>query len=182
MADYRYERTDADIQRAFIRALATTGFEKLTVSQLAQASLVDRSTFYAHYPSIYELAETVIERQVAVIDHALWASRTANAATRYQLFSSDLVTHLVANAATISQIRLIPLGTASYDAQCRQSFTRYYQQAAGVAPDSFTSYLFVNMAMSDLDFVLAHRRAPERAELQVGMQKIEQVLRQLAQD
>lgn len=45
MADYRYERTDRDIQDTFIRLLQIDGFESLTVSKLAKESLIDRSTF-----------------------------------------------------------------------------------------------------------------------------------------
>ena len=181
MADHRYERTDRDIRRAFLDLIRSSGFEALNVSKIAAAALVDRSTFYAHYESVYELSKAMITEQVTVIGDALVTSLPAGARERYQFFSQTLVTHLVKNSAVIAQLRLISLGTDSFDAQCRRLFTTYYQQTIGIAGDSFTSYLFVNMAMSDLDFMLTHRRAPQRQELQASLQQIERIVRQLAE-
>lgn len=181
MADHRYERTDRDICQAFLDLIRSAGFEALNVSKIATAALVDRSTFYAHYESVYALSKAMITEQVAIIGDALTTSLPVGPGERYQFFSQTLVTHLVKNSAVIAQLRLISLGTASFDAQCRQLFTTYYQRTVGLADDSFTSYLFVNMAMSDLDFMLTHQRAPQRQELRASLQQIEQIVRQLAE-
>lgn len=177
MADYRYERTDWDIQNTFIRLLQTDGFESLTVSKLAKESLIDRSTFYAHYNSVYELAAAAIATQIQVIPKALIASKNIQANERYQLFSDELTAYLIANVSTIAEIRLIPLGTNIFDSQCRKLFTDFYLQMLDTKRDSFICYLFVNMVLSDLDFILVHRRAPMLSELRSSLQEVTNILR-----
>lgn len=182
MADYRYMRTDQDIQRAFFKLLQEDGFEKINVSNLAKESLVDRSTFYAHYESIYDIAQKVISDKVNIIRDSLNKSRGFDAKTRYNIFSSELVNKLLQNVEIIEEIRLIPMGTQGFDSQCRQLFAEYYLQTSGLAKNSFTSFLFVNMGMSDLDFVITNRRAPKRDELKEGFIRINQVMKQLSDD
>lgn len=175
MADYRFERTDEDIRRTFIQAVRDQGFERLSIAQLAKLSRVDRSTFYAHYDSLYDLAETMIREQVAELFHDLKAGVTSQQ-NNYDFFSESVVTQLSAQSQIIQQLRLISLGTQSFDAQCRLLFSDLYTQVLGITATSYTNYLFVNMAMSDLDFVLRHHRAPERQELQGSLQKMIEVL------
>ncbi|ETY72828.1 TetR/AcrR family transcriptional regulator [Lactiplantibacillus fabifermentans] len=182
MADYRYERTDADIKRAFLGALTSPGYAKLTMAKLAQLSRVDRSTIYAHYESIYELAVTVISEQVRQLAADLQAgvpTSMGSATPNYQFFSQAVVSHLNAQAAQIAQLRLIPLGTQSFDAQCRELFTSFYERTLGLAPKSYPSYLFVNMALSDLDYILVHHQAPTQTEFLKSLQEITQVLSKL---
>lgn len=184
MADYRFERTDEDIQRAFVQALERQGFDQLNVAQMARLSRVDRSTFYAHYDSLYALATAVIDREVALLNASISAgtSATSGAGDGYDVFSGAVVAHLLEQTAVIRQVRLIPLGTQSFDAQCRQLFAATYQRVLGVDPASFTGYLLVNMAMSDLDFILTHRRVPRREELQAGLAQIARIAARIGKD
>lgn len=178
MADYRFERTDEDIRRAFIQAVHDQGFERLSIAQLAKLSRVDRSTFYAHYDSLYDLAETMIQEQVTGLFHDL-KSGVSSQQNNYDFFSESVVARLVDHAQIIQQLRLISLGTQSFDAVCRQLFSDLYTQVLGITATSYTNYLFVNMAMSDLDFVLRHHRAPERQELQGSLRKMIEVLNKI---
>jgi AcrR family transcriptional regulator len=174
MADHRFERTDTDIRRAFMAALTKQGFETLTVAGLARLSKVDRTTFYAHYESLFTLAERVITDQVALLRTTLIQGGlgTAAKAAQYQLFSETVIAQLSQQTAAIRKLRLISLGTQSFDAQCRRLFAAIYQQVLGVDPNSFTGFLLVNIAMSDLDFILLNQRAPARTELAASLDQL----------
>ncbi|WP_125704205.1 TetR/AcrR family transcriptional regulator [Lacticaseibacillus daqingensis] len=177
MTDYRFQRTEADIQRAFLAALTEQGFERLSVAELARLSRVDRTTFYAHYDSLYALAEQVITQEVDLLRKAIQEGiqRGADAGDRYQLFSSALIDELSGQAETIQRLRTISLGAQGLDAQCRQLFAAVYHQVLGVSPTSFTGFLLVNMAMSDLDFILINHRAPAREELAASLSQLAEI-------
>ena len=47
------------IRQAFLELLEEKSFDKITVLELADRADVNRSTFYAHYPDIYGVAEEI---------------------------------------------------------------------------------------------------------------------------
>jgi hypothetical protein len=100
----------------------------------------------------------------------------------YQFFSTHLMTYLITNTTVLQQLRLISLGTNSFDAQCRRLFRKFYQQVFHLNENNFTVYLFVNMAMSDLDFILERQRVPQRQELKQSLRQIERLLESIHND
>ena len=55
------------IERAFIEFLQTRELEKVTVSDICKAAGINRSTFYANFADIYELADRGRERLEAEV-------------------------------------------------------------------------------------------------------------------
>lgn len=62
--DRRVVRTRAAIDRAFRDLLATTPYEKITVSAIARRANINRKTFYLHYSSVDDLLVHIIEKAV----------------------------------------------------------------------------------------------------------------------
>lgn len=62
--DRRVVRTRAAIEHAFRELLATTPYDKITVSSVARVAGINRKTFYLHYDSVDDLLVHVIERAV----------------------------------------------------------------------------------------------------------------------
>lgn len=60
--DLRVVKTLKQIDGALLECLAHTPFEKITVEQLCQAALINRSTFYKYYTSKYDLMERYLQR------------------------------------------------------------------------------------------------------------------------
>ncbi|CAJ1197120.1 hypothetical protein CPR19088_GLDEOEPO_00552 [Companilactobacillus paralimentarius] len=60
--DLRFQRTDELIQSSLIDLLQNKTFEKVTVNDICQNSLVGRSTFYHHYTDKYELLNQMIAK------------------------------------------------------------------------------------------------------------------------
>lgn len=60
--DLRVVKTMKQIDQALLSSLSDTPFEKITVEQLCQVALINRSTFYKYYTSKYDLMDRYLER------------------------------------------------------------------------------------------------------------------------
>lgn len=58
--DLRVIKTKRNIQQSFIRLLQKKDFSSITVQNILEEALINRSTFYKYYNSKYELAEVLI--------------------------------------------------------------------------------------------------------------------------
>jgi AcrR family transcriptional regulator len=57
--DLRVLKNKQLIKSAFLELLSTKRFEDITVSQICQKALINRSTFYFHYENKVELLEVI---------------------------------------------------------------------------------------------------------------------------
>ena len=55
--DLQYARTDRAIVDAVLRLLARKGIEKISIADITEEALVNRSTFYQHYADKYAVLE-----------------------------------------------------------------------------------------------------------------------------
>ena len=60
--DLRVVKTLAQIDRALLECLEQTPLQKLTVDQLCQQALINRSTFYKYYQDKYDLMDQYLAR------------------------------------------------------------------------------------------------------------------------
>lgn len=68
--DLRIKKTERAIRRAFYELVQTKPIEKITVKELSERAEINKTTFYSHYESIYDLLKT-LEQEVLdlVIEH-----------------------------------------------------------------------------------------------------------------
>lgn len=57
--DLRIEKTKNSILNAFIALRAKKPLEKITVKELCEMAMINKSTFYSHYEDIYALSDEV---------------------------------------------------------------------------------------------------------------------------
>jgi len=62
--DLRVVKTRANIKNTFIELLSEKEFNKITIQNILDKALINRSTFYKHYSDKYELAEQLIDEIV----------------------------------------------------------------------------------------------------------------------
>ena len=62
--DLRVRRTHALLQKTLIDLIAEKGFDAVTVGDIAERAMVNRSTFYRHYPDKYALVTNIFEDAV----------------------------------------------------------------------------------------------------------------------
>lgn len=65
--DLRYIRTRQMIKSAFLELMNTIGFEKITIQNLAEKAMINRSTFYLHYIDKFDLLDKVEEEMLEEI-------------------------------------------------------------------------------------------------------------------
>ncbi len=58
----RRQRSREAIEAAFIELLQTQELTRITVSDICKATSLNRSTFYANYQDVYDLADTIRDR------------------------------------------------------------------------------------------------------------------------
>lgn len=60
----QFERTDRDITNALLALMDRKTFEKITVQDILDEALINRSTFYQHFPDKYAILERLQEQVV----------------------------------------------------------------------------------------------------------------------
>lgn len=90
------------IRQAFMELLEEKPFDKITVLELANRADVNRSTFYAHYPDIYGVAEEI---QGEIIQRNIEQFRQI----KYRSFLSDPTPYLERIATTLEENQALSL-------------------------------------------------------------------------
>ncbi len=62
--DLRVRRTHDLLRKTLIDLIAEKGFDAVTVGDIAERAMVNRSTFYRHYPDKYALVTSIFEEAV----------------------------------------------------------------------------------------------------------------------
>jgi AcrR family transcriptional regulator len=62
--DLRVRRTRANLREALIELIEEKGFDAVTVGDIAERAMVNRATFYRHYPDKYALVTGIFEEAV----------------------------------------------------------------------------------------------------------------------
>lgn len=69
--DLRVEKTRKSIINAFIALRSKKPIEKITVKELCEKAMVNKSTFYSHYSDIYSLSDSLETEVVMSVIQAL---------------------------------------------------------------------------------------------------------------
>jgi hypothetical protein len=59
--DRRVQKTNAALQQAFRQLARTTDYRNITVKKLTETAKINRKTFYLHYDSIDDFADTIAD-------------------------------------------------------------------------------------------------------------------------
>ena len=65
--DIRIEKTDRAIEKAFMELRARQPLEKIRIKDLCTLAKVNKSTFYAHYETVYDLVDQLEQEAVAEV-------------------------------------------------------------------------------------------------------------------
>ena len=60
----QFERTDRDITEAFLHILLEKSFDKITIQDIITKAMINRSTFYQHFPDKYAVLENLQKKYV----------------------------------------------------------------------------------------------------------------------
>lgn len=94
----QFRRTDKNILDAFRKLMKIKTFESITVQNILDEAMINRSTFYAHFTDKYAVAERLQELVVNNLiksfqafqkEHIVKKSNMSNIAVHYQSLSGD---------------------------------------------------------------------------------------------
>lgn len=174
---YKYTPYFTGIQRrTFLNLITQKSFSEISIAELAKAALVDRSTFYAHFDSLFDLAKNIVDKALIPFENAFSTAKNEHQTNlqfdSYNFFSTQLVNVVIQDSQRLRQIRQLQLGQNSFDAKLRQLFAQIYTTVLHVDQTDFTIYLFVSMAMANFEFIADHQRIPSKQELAQGIRKM----------
>lgn len=68
--DLRIKKTEKSIRRAFYQLIQEKPIEKITVRELSEIAEINKTTFYAHYDTIYDLIEKLEQETIeSIVEH-----------------------------------------------------------------------------------------------------------------
>jgi AcrR family transcriptional regulator len=73
--DLRVQKTHVLIRKTLIDLIAEKGFDAVTVGDIADRAMINRSTFYRHYPDKYALVTSIFEDAVTQLVSELGQER-----------------------------------------------------------------------------------------------------------
>ena len=77
----QFERTDRDITNALLALMDKKTFEKITVQDILEEAMVNRSTFYQHYKDKYEILERLQTKLVGEMTEHFNAAKRSGSPT-----------------------------------------------------------------------------------------------------
>lgn len=69
--DLRVKKTQAAIKNAFMELRAKKPLERISIKELCELAMINKSTFYFHYQDIYALSDTLENEVVSEIANSL---------------------------------------------------------------------------------------------------------------
>ena len=135
--DLRVRRTRANLREALIDLIEAKGFDAVTVGDIAERAMVNRATFYRHYPDKYALVTSIFEEAVNQMLREVPLPKHLEAITQAEGTSgkkaeqldvaaavwSALFEHL-ARHARLYRVMLGKRGSSWFAAQVRDSFAQ----------------------------------------------------------
>jgi AcrR family transcriptional regulator len=126
--DLRVLRTRKLLQKALIELSSEKGFANVTVSDLAERAMVNRSTFYRHYLDKYDLLGQYLEELYSLLDSQdiqdFHRNRPDQPPDKPPAGLVSLLTHIQMNAAFYR----VMLGDKGDPAFCARSFQKFIEK------------------------------------------------------
>lgn len=123
--DLRVKKTRRAIRSAFYSLLREKPFEKITVREIAERAEINKTTFYAHYDTIYDLADELEEE--ALTDMAARMDSAEKLLSDPRAFVKELARDLEGTAPLIAKVS--SEGMKRFTNRLLQAITRSAAQA-----------------------------------------------------
>ena len=134
-ADLRVRRTRALLQKALVELTIEKGFTEVTVRDITQRAMVNRSTFSHHYLDKYDLLRQYVVEAIALIHTQEDDPPAVNDPDRPSAGLVRILQHVYANA-DFYRVLLGKKGDPAFCAQCFRQFIE--QQFRHMLPDEVT--------------------------------------------
>lgn len=180
MTDYRFLRTDQDIQRSFIELLQTKDFNNLTITNVISQAMISRPTFYAHFDGLYDLAQksitTALEPFRVLFKQALaekvQKKEGFSLSNIYPFLFQQVSDTLIAKHTEYLVIRKLPLGTNSFDQQLKKELIKLLDTYFSYSQTNLQTTMLTSILLGNIDYVLKNQKVPTLEEVQTCLTNI----------
>ncbi|SMC26321.1 transcriptional regulator, TetR family [Clostridium acidisoli DSM 12555] len=159
--DLRIVKTRANIKNTFIELLSEKEFNEITIQNILDKALINRSTFYKYYSDKYELAEQLVDEVLK--NAALFINERFNDKKENDLFSTiyKAYVHLYDQRKTILALWKIRTNTLNlYDNiedLLKKNFMQYlilHNNFEGSSLLDYYSTLYSSLVLTTLKWIL----------------------------
>ncbi len=150
----QYQRTDRDIQRAFLQLLQEKSFEKITVQDILDEALINRSTFYEHYADKYALLEVIHTDTISSLMETMGQINTDNI-REFSMIDEIMKSYFIKNRELLKL--LLKIRTEHVD--IREEWYNYIKDYFGrvyTDMDPLDLHLLSNFVISFFSYFLDH--------------------------
>ncbi len=169
--DLRLLRTDRAIKQAMKELMEEKAFEKITVQDILERALVNRTNFYRHFPSKYTLAAAIAQDFMAefistIDDNLLHRTGVPQAIAR----ADRMCEHFYAERKTLLALWKIQIPELHLYEDMQEALKRNFQvflaqQKTAEANVDFQSTLFAAMILTVLKYMLENEPRRSAQEL-----------------
>ncbi|QYK68714.1 TetR/AcrR family transcriptional regulator [Paenibacillus sp. S02] len=138
--DLRIIKTQKVIRNAFVDLLDKNGFEAITVQEIANAAMINRSTFYLHYVDKYDLLQKTAEQALAnIIELVAPETHIVDGELEYSSFKENIraILKVVEDDAVLYKVLL-------NDPQMIDINQKYQQALIGKMDSSFPNNILIS--------------------------------------
>lgn len=143
--DLRVRRTQMNLREALLDLIEEKGFDAVTVGDIAERAMVNRATFYRHYPDKYALVTGIFEEAVKQMMNEIPLPESLGATTPASEVVGDAAKQLdaavavwsalfvhLARHARLYQVMFGKRGSSWFTTQMRDSFAEAIRSRARI--------------------------------------------------
>ena len=124
----QFERTDRDITNAMLAVMEHKSFEKITVQDILEEAMINRSTFYQHFTDKYAILERLQERYIRGITERLDAL-TEGGNWDFERINQVFFTYIDEHRDKMKKLLSVRLEHLDMEGQMCRLFSHYLEQA-----------------------------------------------------
>lgn len=124
----QFERTDRDITNALLKVIERKSLEKISVQDILDEAMINRSTFYQHFPDKYAILERLQEKYIAGMTERI-DEITRNGEMDLDRINEVLCVYLAQNRSQMRQILAVRSENLDLQGRMRQLFVAWLRRA-----------------------------------------------------
>ena len=124
----QFERTDRDITNALLKVMESKSLEKISVQDILDEAMINRSTFYQHFPDKYAILERLQEKYIAGLTDRI-EDITGRGELDLEKINAALCGYLAQNRSQMRQILAVRSENLDLQGRMRQLFVAWLRRA-----------------------------------------------------
>lgn len=124
----QFERTDRDITNALFLVMERKSFEKITVQDILEKAMINRSTFYQHFSDKYAILERLQERYIGGITERM-DTLAKDEPRDLNAINQVFCTYINEHRYKMKKLLSVRSENLDMEGQMRSLFSRYLEKA-----------------------------------------------------